>query len=371
MRAAVFSLLASLSLSSPAIAQEPLPQPPAPTAAEEAAYAAIVENAVRNYILPAYGRLSEKADALATAMQAYCDTPSAESRAALKSRFSDTVAAWAEVDFFRFGAMAEDGRYERFAFFPDVHGTGARQMRRLLADEDAKLLEPGAIARQSAAVQGLPALEALLHTGSEALMTAATPDTYRCALANTVAGNLRTIAAAALESWTEAPSWTDRLENPGPENPVYRTHREAAQEMLKAVFVGVEQMRDHRLSPPAGSTPEDARPGRGAYSRSGDAMLYLAASAGAIERFVGASGMMGLVPDDGGWVGPSEREQFAELKTALAQAGPDFAVALIDPPRRDGIVRAMEVLQALREYFTVHVAVSSGLVVGFNGLDGD
>ena len=87
------------------------------------------------------------------------------------------------VDFLRFGPMAQEGRYERFAFFPDVHGTGARQLRRFLATEDEALLKPGALREQSAAVQGLPALESLLFSGSKALLDAEDAEPYRCALA--------------------------------------------------------------------------------------------------------------------------------------------------------------------------------------------
>ena len=76
--------------------------------------------------------------------------------------------------------MAQDGRYERFAFFPDVHGTGARQIRGFLVSQDEALLKPGALAGQSAAVQGLPALESLLFSGKAALIQPAPPEPFRC-----------------------------------------------------------------------------------------------------------------------------------------------------------------------------------------------
>jgi predicted lipoprotein len=89
--------------------------------------------------------------------------------------------------------MAQDGRYERFAFFPDVHGVGARQIRGFLVSEDEALLKPGALAKQSAAVQGLPALESLLSRARRTAPAGA-PEPFRCKLAVAVAENMHTIA---------------------------------------------------------------------------------------------------------------------------------------------------------------------------------
>ena len=227
--------------------------------------------------------------------------------------------------------MAVEGRYERFAFFPDVHGTGARQMRQFLAGKDEKLLAPGALARQSAAVQGLPALESLLYSGDSALLVADTPEPFRCALAAAVAANLDEIAAAVDAGWTGEDNWAERLTTPGPDNPVYRTNKEAMTEILKGVLTGLEQDRDHRLVPALGATPEEGKASRAPYNRSGLALPYLAASADALERYVQVSGLLELVPESGRWVGNSVGFEFANLDGALAAAGPDLEAALADP----------------------------------------
>ena len=158
------------------------------------------------------------------------------------------MRAWAGVDFLRFGPMAQDGRYERFAFFPDVHGVGARQIRGFLVSQDEALLKPGAIAKQSAAVQGLPALESLLFPGKAALLLPAPPEPFRCKLAVAVAENTHTIAGEALAGWQGDESWATLLEKPAADNPVYRTHTEAMTEILKAILTGIEQVRDQRLA---------------------------------------------------------------------------------------------------------------------------
>ncbi len=170
----------------------------APAAAvTDADVAAVVERSVRGSILPAYDALAEDAGAMAQALESYCGEPTSEEREALAPAFAALVEGWAAADFFRFGPMASEGRYERFAFWPDPHGTGQRQLRRFLASKDETLLAPGTIAKQSAAVQGLPALDSLLYSGNDALVADDAPDAFRCALAGAVAGNVAAIAEEA------------------------------------------------------------------------------------------------------------------------------------------------------------------------------
>ncbi len=163
----------------------------------EVEYASVIDRAIDKYVIPAYEHVELTTADLVAEVEGYCVAPGAETKAALAESFAETIDAWAGVDFFRFGPMARDGRYERFAFFPDVHGTGARQLRRFLATEDETLLRAGALAEQSAAIQGLPALESLLYSGSNALSNTDTPAPYRCALATAVAANMDLIAREA------------------------------------------------------------------------------------------------------------------------------------------------------------------------------
>ena len=67
-------------------------------------------------------------------------------------------------------------------------------------------------------------------------------------------------------------------------------------EILKAILTGLEQVRDHRLLPALGKTPEDAKASRAPYNASGQALAYLAASADALQRFAEASGMLDMLP---------------------------------------------------------------------------
>src|SRR4051812_1119257 len=228
LRLALLSLLAFVTLVSSTLGQTPTSgegTPIVPTATESD-YARTVEKAVSLYIIPAYGELDSATGALSSALSDFCAAPVPERADALREKFAATVRAWAGVDFLRFGPMAQDGRYERFAFFPDVHGVGARQICGFLISQDDALLKPGAIAKQSAAVQGLPALESLLFSDNATLLLPAPPEPFRCKLAVAVAENMRKIAGEALAGWQGDKSWATLLENPAADNQVYRTHTE-------------------------------------------------------------------------------------------------------------------------------------------------
>jgi predicted lipoprotein len=366
------SLVAMLIAATPSDAQTTSGEgsPIVPIATEDD-YARAVEHVVSDYIVPAYIGLNAATGTLASAVESFCATPNPPNESALRDAFNATIHAWAGVDFFRFGPMAQDGRYERFAFFPDVHGTGARQIRGFLVSRDEALLKPGALAGQSAAVQGLPALESLLFAGKAALIQPAPPEPFRCALAVAVAKNMQTIARDALADWQGADGWASLIEKPGADNPVYRTHAEAMTEMVKAIATGLEQEREHRLLPALGKTPEEGKASRAPYNASGQAIPYLAASAEALEKFLRASGLLDMLPADQKSYGDSALFEFGNLKTAFADAGPDLKAALADPQKRSKLSYAAIVLASLRDLVQRHISVAAGLTPGFNSLDGD
>ena len=344
--------------------------PIVPTATE-ADYGRAVAHAVSDYIIPAYETLEGTTTALERTTRDFCAEPDSASGTSVDTAFAATIRAWAAVDFFRFGPMAQDGRYERFAFFPDVHGTGARQLRRFLAEENQSLLEPGALASQSAAVQGLPALESLLYSGSNALLKTEMPEPFRCALAAAIAENVHLIAEEALAGWKGNNGWAWLMYEPGPDNPVYRTHAEVMTEIVKAIVTGLEQDREHRLLPALGKTPEEGKASRAPFNASGQAIPYLIASAEALELFSRASSLLDMLPEGQKSYGSSALFEFSNLKNALHDVGSDLEAALAEPQLRSKLSYATIVLASLRDNFQRHIAVGAGLTSGFNSLDGD
>ena len=91
----------------------------------------------------------------------------------------------------------------------------------------------------------------------------------------------------------------------------------------------------------------------------------------ALERFVDASGILGLVPEQEKWIVGSVAFEFGNLKRALGEAGPDLEAALADPAKREKLTYAAIVLASLRDLFQNRLGPAAGISGGFNSLDGD
>jgi predicted lipoprotein len=340
------------------------------SAAEETAFEVAVGAAIDSYVVPAAQSLAAASE-LHAATEAFCASPSAETVRMVDALFAETLQAWAGVDFLRFGPPMREGRYERFAYWPDVHGTGARQLRLALAAEDPALVAPGALAAQSAALQGLPALETFLYAGDDALLSVSPPRPYRCALAVAITANLEAIADAAADDWIGEDGWLALMQRPSEANPVYRSHEEAMRELLRALLTGLEQLRDQRLVPALGASLAEARAARAPYVASGDTIAYLAASASGLALFAEASGLYDLLPTGDAAFADSARFEFGNLEEALVTAGTDIEAALASEAGYGRLAYAAIVAGGLRDLFQNRIAPAIGLTAGFNSLDGD
>ena len=256
------------------------------------------------------------------------------------------IVAFAHVDFLRFGPMAEQGRLERFSYFPDRHGTGARQLRRMLATPDPAQLQPGAVAKLSAAVQGLPALESLIFAAKSDAETSA----YRWSLAAAIAGNLDDIAKATLAGWVGADGWRAKMLQPGGSNVVYRDAEEPVIEVLKAITTGLLQIRDQRLLPAIGDNFAAAKPTRAAFVPSGNALAYLAASGDAIESLARTADLFGIVPTEAPRLGAESAAGFSAYRTGIT-ANATWQEAFASEANYRNLRTAFDALKTLEDLY--------------------
>jgi hypothetical protein len=96
-------------------------------AASSEDYARAVARVVEGAIVPAFGALETTTAKLKPATETFCQQPDPARREALRAVFVEVLKRWAHVDFLLFGPLAESQRVERFAFWPDSSGAGARQ----------------------------------------------------------------------------------------------------------------------------------------------------------------------------------------------------------------------------------------------------
>jgi len=168
----------------------------------------IGEKAVENHIRPVYQRLATATAGLVTAADKFCDGGQKD-RAGLSAAFKVAVLAWAGAEHLRFGPIAEQNRYERFAFWPDPKGLGPKQIAAALRDKDASVTTAEGLAQKSVALQGLTAFE-ILFWGGDAEKPAANAEApaLRCAYAKAIARNLAQISADVRDAWAPADGFT-------------------------------------------------------------------------------------------------------------------------------------------------------------------
>lgn len=337
-------------------------------AAEESSYAVVVERTVDNYIVPAHQRLRDATNGLAQAMAGLCEKPDGDRASAVNTAFENTLQAWAGVEFLHFGPLALDDRYQRFAFWPDPHGTGARQLRQMLADKDPALLRPGAIAQKSAAVQGLPALETLLYSNGSKLLVSTAPDAFYCDLSLAVARNMNQIATETLAGWTGEGRWAELMKNPRADNPAYLSHKDAMTELLRRLLSGLEQQHDRLVRALVAPGVRGAR--SMPYGVSGNSLAFLLASTHALKEFVNTSSIFDIVQGDAQKVTASVDTRFSNIDWALGSIKTDLREALVDERARERLVYSAVILKTLRDVFN-RLAPAAGLTAGFPTLDGD
>jgi predicted lipoprotein len=336
-----------------ALAQEGAPPPPAPTA--EALQAA-TQRAIDGYIVGAYDALAAQTATFADGLTAYCATHDLSEAASADLAVTALLEKWAGVDFINFGPISRDTRFDRFAFWPDPHGTGDRQLRQFLARPDPAILAPGALRKQSAAIQGLPALEILLYSGTKSPIA--------CGLAKAIAANLQEIAASAAGEWKGDKGWRALMLSPGPDNPVYTDANQSLTDILRALLLGLEVLRDQRIQPARGPMPDAAKASRAPYWR---------ASAAALQRYAEAAGLTQLVAsgDTARALNTASEFEFRNLAGALGAVSPPLDKALVDPQPRGKLGYALLVLQSLRAIYQTQLPGAAGISPGFNALDGD
>lgn len=332
-------------------------------AAEPQSHYALVKNTVETFILPRLAVLDREAAALGAATAQLCGADAAQARDTASKSFAKTVQAWAAVDFLRFGPLIEGGRRERMSFWPDPRGFLDRQLRQALAAQDPKILEAEAFSKQSAALQGLPALEALLNNPD----LKAGPDgrpLYPCALAAAVAANIAAMAHSLETDWTKNGGWKDKMFRPGSDNDTYKEPGEAASELVKAALVGLQLAADLQLKPQIEGKSRVSRP----FERSGQSRAYYMATVAALHDYYGVMNLESYLPEDKAWI---VNWSAGAWRSILASDGAGGAAAAVKPEDAPPVRAVFDRMSGLRKLITSEISAAAGLTIGFNELDGD
>jgi predicted lipoprotein len=338
-------------------------QATAGTAAEPPTHTALARAAIDKHIIPHIEALRDAAHPLQKAVADVCRTGSAASSVELKKRFDKAVLAFAGVDFLRFGPMLEGGRREQISFWPDPRGFVGRQLRLVLLNKDPALLQPGAIRKQSAAVQGLSALEVLM-LDKDVPLGPSEPAHYRCALAGAIAANVASLSDEVVDGWEKPGGWKDKMLHPGPDNDTYKNAGESAVEIVKALLAGLSLTADLQIKPQIDPKVKLAPP----YQKSGLQKDFYRATIVSLRELYDALQLEDYLKPDKAWMKNWLSGAWRTIQSTDGVGGRSPNAERADaPPLRE----VFDKTNGLRNLVNNQLSMSAGLTVGFNELDGD
>lgn len=335
------------------------------------AFRPVVEQVIDEVVVPGYRALAEAADREAASVAALCAAPAPAGLAAARTGFAALVDAWSRVEMFRLGPARDRNRTERLFFWPDRKGLGQRQVDDLLAAADETATDVASLQEKSVAVQGLLALEYALH-GDGGALAAPPAESFRCRYAAAVAGAVALTAHEILDGWTAPGGFADTLRAAGPGNPVYRSHGEVVQELLRAAREQLQMDADLKLARVIGDTPGAAVPRRAPFWRSDRTLAAIIASIEAVAALNQALGE-GL-PEDSAWLAGSlafELRQATGALAAVEAAGKPWEDAVRDPASHQRLAYALIPLGSALDMLGDAYPNALGLITGFNSQDGD
>jgi predicted lipoprotein len=359
------SLLFSAAL--PALAQEG--EAPVLPALTDESVVGVMTRAVDDVIRPGYRAFQASAGTLAEATVAFCKAPSEASRKTVDDAFRQAVADWGRIEIVRIGPVIDDNRFERILFYPDRKGTGLKQVQAILQKQDEADADAATMAGKSVAIQGFGAIEfALYGTGAETLPTE--PGSFRCRYAAAVATHIETTAGQLAAAW-DAPDGVQKdWKHPGPQNPVFRTGREAMTALLGILVHGAEAVRDQRIET-FYRNGGIARPKSAVFWRSGNTWTSINANIEGLQTLFDKSGMADFVDPNFASITGNIDFVLKQLQRIAPTITPDMAKAVSVPEEQQKITFLLVNTRDLIVRLDAGYGGAIGLGSGFSFADGD
>ncbi len=329
-----------------------------------------VERMIDGYVLPNVERFAETADILTADIATLCETGAPEALAEARATFRNAVLSHARIDFVRIGPLEAANRRDALLFWPDRRSVGLKQVQRVLAKEDAGVLDAAALRKKSVALQGFGALEFLLYgTGSEALT--GTAGGFRCLYALSIANNIAALADAVADGWNDPQGFVRQWTEPGLDNDLYRDEQESVAALVGMVSDALEIIRDQRLKPiaPFGTDMKPYK--RALFWRSGLTRDMLAASLAGLRDMIEISGLLTALPPDRHWIAGSVAFEFDNALGALQRLDGPVRSIVEDPEISSNLAYLVVVTRSLQNLMGEQVAEALALPTTFSPLDGD
>ncbi|MBD8891700.1 imelysin family protein [Roseibium litorale] len=331
-----------------------------------------VKRVLETYIRPATTAFAETSAALPAATDALCAAPSDQTREAFSSSYTKTLEALGHVTFLRFGPLIQDHRLERLAFLPDARNIAQRQIRKALADNDGTLGDPATLAGKSVALQGLTALQLIAYdSDSNLTLGEGGGKAELCVYAGAIASNVTSIAGAIASEWKDPDGFSKQFLTAGPDNPQFRSSKEAIETIFNSMVTGLIVIKDQELLPALGTDKDNAKPNKLPFSRSGNATAYIAAELEGIRDAMNAAKLEPDLDSDAEWIPGSLNFEFGNAANNLRSLNGPLRQTMEEGGTYDKLNLVAIQVNSLRDTMALNLAGGLGLSGGFNALDGD
>ncbi|WP_374383436.1 imelysin family protein [Dongia sp.] len=319
-------------------------------------------------VLPAFDRLVSATASFAKTASSFAAKADAAGIEPLKAGFNDVADAWASVQQFRIGALAQEQRAERFAYWPERRNIVEKQINALLGGHGQEGLAPKELAGASVAVQGLPVLERILYGHEVKDLLAGEKSERRRAIVSSIAANLHAIAVEAQGIWAKNLNDPATAANIFAANPAEGT-AQAYTNLLTITQIVAEQKIGVPLG---GADAANAKPKAAEQWRSGRSLRNIALNLETAKTSVLADGgFANLLPADKAALKEQLAKAFDDSIDAARAAGPDLAEAVAHQDLRKPVTALLVKVNHLRDLLRQQVPPAIGVTLGFNELDGD
>lgn len=346
------------------------------------------QQAVRHWLIPSLQSFVKQAEAFDHKSGVLCTSQNLSAHSAALAALKDLQLSWAAVSQVTFGPVSQHKRQYRAYFWPDKHGTGARQFRKFMAAADSNQLDAKKFTQLSVALQGLGPAERLLADKDydSVWQESGKPEqrAFSCAYLQAIARNLTTIGEEIITAWDlklvashkdksrGAKAKQGAKQEPKHGEGEYDNRDELYYKLIKAVIVETELTAFIRLGKVMGAKPEAIKPLKAEARRQGLSIAIIKASLTSSRALLLGNGtsFKGLVAT---FAKPALRANLNQrYERALS------ALDAIDAPLDEAVKsewknvrKARWAINDLVTYLTETVALQAGMTFTFNELDGD
>lgn len=301
-----------------------------------------------------YAELSVASERLEASAARFCQGPDEALRQRLEDDWLSAYQAWQAVRFIQVGPVEQNSRGWQLQFWPDRKNLVGRKVNGWLKAPDAPDAE--AIAGDSVAIQGFPALEYLLY--DDAMDQQALGEPNACALMQAITTHLADTTSALHRDWQAFGEH-------------YLATADYTETTLASAIQALEQLEDKRLGEPMGLKGAPANGYLAEAWRSGQTVRLVESSleglrTGFLPGLTAQLREAGALP-----LAEAFRDQLDKTLAQASEQPSGLVPALDDEAAFRGLQSLYLDISQLRHLLGNEIAAELGLVRGFNSSDGD